>query len=74
VPFPVPLAPTPIVIHASLLVDVQLQPVPAVTAINPLAANDDGRFDEVGEIVTVHEACAAASPTRATSVVGSVAS
>jgi len=73
VPLPVPLAPTPIVIHASLLVDVQLQPVPAVTVINPLAANDDGRFDEVGEIVTVHEACMAALATRPTPLLGSIA-
>jgi hypothetical protein len=73
VPLPVPLAPTPIVIQASLLVEVQLQPAPAVTEINPLAANADGRFDPVGEIVTVHEACAAASPTRATLVVRLVA-
>ena len=61
VPLPVPLAPTPIVIHASLLVDVQLQPAPAVTLMKPLAANDDGRFDEVGEIVTVHDPCAVGS-------------
>lgn len=73
VPLPVPLVPTPIVIHAVLLVAVQLQPAPAVTLINPLAANDDGRFDEVGEIVTVHEACATAPATRATPVVRSIA-
>jgi len=54
-PFPVPLAPAPIVIHASLLVAVQLQPVPAVTVIEPLAASDDGRLFDVGEIVNVHE-------------------
>jgi len=72
VPLPVPLAPTPIVIQASLLVAVQLQPVPAVTAINPLAAIADGRFEEVGEIVTVHDACATASATRATPVVTSL--
>ena len=47
---PVPLAPVPIVIHASLLVAVQLQPAPAVTATFPLAAIADGRFDDVGEI------------------------
>ena len=52
---PVPLAPAPIVIHASLLVAVQLQPAPAVTVIEPLAASDDGRLFEVGEIVSVHE-------------------
>jgi hypothetical protein len=51
----VPLVPAPIVIHASLLAAVQLQPVPAVTVIDPLAASDDGRFDEMGEIVTVQE-------------------
>lgn len=67
-----PLEPTPIVIHASLLVEVQLQPVPAVTVINPLAANDDGRFDEVGEMVTEH-ACGTVSVTRAMPLVGSVA-
>jgi len=54
-PLPVPLEPAPIVIHPSLLVAVQLQPDPAVTVIEPLAASDDGRFDEMGEIVTVHE-------------------
>lgn len=70
-PFPVPLAPTPIVIHASLLVAVHPQPVPAVTVINPLAANEDGRFDEVGEIATVH--WARASGTTAAALVASVA-
>ena len=50
-----PLAPAPIVIHASLLVAVQLQPALAVTVIEPLAASDDGRLFEVGEIVNVHE-------------------
>lgn len=50
-----PLVPAPIVIHAALLVAVQLQPVPAVTVIDPLAASDDGKLDEVGEIVIVHE-------------------
>jgi len=52
---PVPLAPAPIVIHVALLVAVQLQPLLVVTVIEPLAASDDGRFDEVGEIVKVHE-------------------
>jgi hypothetical protein len=51
----VPLVPAPIVIHAALLTAVQLQPAPAVTVTAPLAANDDGRFDDVGEIVMVHE-------------------
>src|SRR4029079_405866 len=36
VPLPVPLAPVPMVIHASLLAAVQLQPAPAVTATFPL--------------------------------------
>jgi hypothetical protein len=54
-PLPVPLEPAPIVIHPSLLVAVQLQPAPAVTVIEPLAASDDGRLFDVGEIVTVHE-------------------
>jgi hypothetical protein len=67
----VPLAPTPIVIHGALLVAVQLHPAFAVTVIHPLAANDDGRFDEVGEIVTVH--CAAVSVTAATPLIGSIA-
>ena len=52
---PVPLAPAPIVIHVALLVAVQLQPEPAVTVIEPLAARDDGRLFDVGEIVKVHE-------------------
>jgi hypothetical protein len=52
---PVPLAPVPIVIHESLLTAVQLQPDPAVTATLPLAAIHDGRFKDVGEIVTAHE-------------------
>jgi len=56
VPLPVPLAPVPIVIHASLLVAVQLQPAAAVTATFPLAAIADGRFDDVGEIVNVQGA------------------
>ena len=51
-----PLAPAPIVIHASLLVAVQLQPAPAVTVIEPLAASDDGRLLDVGAIVNVHGA------------------
>jgi hypothetical protein len=49
---PVPLEPTPIVIHESLLTAVQLQPDPAVTAMLPLAAIEDGRLEEEGEIVT----------------------
>jgi hypothetical protein len=54
----VPLVPAPIVIHASLLVAVQLQPALAVTVIEPLAASEDGRFEEVGEIMMVHETAA----------------
>jgi len=53
---PVPLAPAPIVSHESLLVAVQVQPVPAVTVIEPLAASADVRFDPVGEIVIEHGA------------------
>ena len=45
-----------IVIQASLLVAVQLQPEPAVTLTVPVVATDDVRFDEVGEIVKVHGA------------------
>ena len=41
-------------IQASLLTAVQLHPVPAVTVTEPVVAADDVRFDEVGEIVTVH--------------------
>jgi hypothetical protein len=55
-PFPVPLAPAPIVIHESLLAAVQLQPAPAVTVIEPLAAIADGSADEVGEMVKVQGA------------------
>ena len=53
---PLPLAPTVIVIQASLLVAVQLQPVPAVTVTVPVVAVDDVRFEDVGEIVKVHGA------------------
>jgi hypothetical protein len=55
-PLPVPLAPAPIVIHVLLLVDVQAQPAPVVTVIDPLAASDDGRLFDVGEMVIVHGA------------------
>ena len=51
-----PLAPALIVIHASLLAAVQLQPVPAVTVIVPTAATDVVRFDDVGEMLNVHGA------------------
>jgi hypothetical protein len=53
---PLPLAPALIVIHASLLAAVQLQPVPAVTVTVPVAATEDVRFDAVGEIVNVQGA------------------
>ena len=53
---PLPLAPALIVSQASLLVAVQLQPVPAVTATLPVVAADVVRFDEVGEIVNVQGA------------------
>jgi hypothetical protein len=41
-----------IVIQASLLTAVQLQPVPAVTVTVPVVADEVG-FDDVGEIVKV---------------------
>jgi hypothetical protein len=44
------------VIQASLLVAVQLQPVPAVTVTVPVAATDDVRFEDVGAIVNVQGA------------------
>ena len=50
---PLPDAPAVIVIHESLLAAVQLQPVPAVTLTVPVAAADDVRFDEVGEMLKV---------------------
>ena len=53
---PLPLAPALIVSQAALLVAVQLQPVPAVTATLPVVAADVVRFDEVGEIVNVQGA------------------
>jgi len=53
---PLPLAPALIVIHASLLAALQLQPVPAVTVTVPVVATDDVRFDDVGEIVNVQGA------------------
>ena len=45
-----------IVIQASLLVAVQLQPVPAVTVTVPVAATDDVKFNDVGAIVNVQGA------------------
>ena len=53
---PLPEAPALIVIQPTLLVAVQLQPVPAVTATVPVAAADVVKFDEVGEIVNVQGA------------------
>ena len=53
---PLPLAPALIVSHASLLVALQLHPVPAVTATLPVVATEDVRFDDVGEIVNVQGA------------------
>ena len=50
-----PLAPAVIVIQASLLTAVQLQPVPAVTLTVPVVAEDVG-FDDVGAIVNVQGA------------------
>ena len=51
---PLPLAPALIVIQASLLTAVQLQPVPAVTVTVPVVAAAEVRFDDVGAIVNVH--------------------
>ena len=53
---PLPDAPALIVIHASLLTAVQLQPVPAVTVTVPVAATDVVRFDDVGAMVNVQGA------------------
>ena len=53
---PLPDVPALIVIQASLLAAVQLQPVPAVTVTVPVAATDVVRFDEVGAIVNVQGA------------------
>jgi hypothetical protein len=44
------------VIQLALLVEVQLQPVPAVTVTVPVVAADDVRFDEVGAMVNVQGA------------------
>ena len=44
------------VIQLTLLVALQLQPVPAVTVTVPVAAADVVKFDEVGKIVNVHGA------------------
>ena len=53
---PLPEAPAVTVIHASLLVAVQLHPVPAVTVTVPVVATDVVRFDDVGAIVNVQGA------------------
>ena len=53
---PLPEAPALIVIQPTLLVAVQVHPVPAVTVTVPVAAADVVRFDEVGEIVNVQGA------------------
>jgi hypothetical protein len=46
------------VIHVPLLVALQLQFVPAVTETLPVVAAADVRFDDVGEMVNVHDAAA----------------
>ena len=51
---PLPDAPAVIVIQLALLAAVQLQPVPAVTLTVPVAAADEVRFDDVGEMVKLH--------------------
>ena len=53
---PLPDPPALMVIHASLLVAVQLQPAPAVTVTVPVAATDVVKFDDVGESVNVQGA------------------
>ena len=53
---PLPDAPALIVIHASLLAAVQLQPVPAVTVTVPVVATDEARLEDVGEMVNVQGA------------------
>jgi hypothetical protein len=53
---PLPLAPAVIVIQASLLTAVQLQPAPAVTLTMPVAAAEFVRFDAVGAMVNVQGA------------------
>jgi len=53
-PLPVPLAPTVIVSHESLLTAVQLHVALAVTVTFPLTAIDDVRFEDAGAIVTRH--------------------
>jgi len=53
---PLPLAPAVTVSQLALLVAVQLHAAAAITLTVPLAAIDDVRFDDVGEIVNVHGA------------------
>ena len=53
---PLPLAPEVTVIQVSLLVAVQEQPAPALTATVPVVAADVVRFEEVGAIVNVQGA------------------
>ena len=51
---PLPLAPLLIVSQAALLVAVQPQLAPVVMATVPVAAADEPRFEEVGEMVYEH--------------------
>lgn len=53
---PVPVAPTLTVIHGALLVVVQLHPVAAVTATDPLAPIDAVKVVDTGEIAETHDA------------------
>ena len=54
---PLPDAPAVTVSQlVALLTAVQLQPVPAVTVTVPVVAEDDVRFEEVGEIANVQGA------------------
>ena len=57
VPLPLPFAP-PVTVSQplALLVAVQLHPVPPMTLTVPVAAIDEVRFDDVGEIVNVQGA------------------
>ena len=50
VPFAVPLAPEVIVIQLALLTAVHVQPAPALTPTEPVAAAELVKFEEVGEI------------------------
>jgi hypothetical protein len=52
-PFPLPLAPALMVIHAALLEAVQVQPVDAVTVTVPELA-PDATLADIGEIVGAH--------------------